>query len=317
MWPAEYKVSKRVKIGVAGAGVFGCYHASKYAAHDSADLVAIFDLDSDRAAELAGAHGAAAIGDFDGFLDKIDAAVIATPAVSHFDLALAALSRGRHVFVEKPLALSLGDADRLVKEAEARGRVLQVGHQERYVFDAAGLLNWQTSPKRIECWRMAPATGRGLDVSAVYDLMVHDLDLVRQLTAADVRDVSASGDADETEVEIVLSNGASAHLAVNRNAATLRRGIKLEFEDGVIEFDFVDRKITNSTATDLSISFDAADAPLAFRDPLAYGADRFLAAILEGADPTVSGRCGRAAIEWATMIEQAKISSDRQAQVRP
>jgi len=312
-------VSKSVRIGVAGAGAFGAHHAAKYADHEKAVLTAVYDIDAGRAGALAHKHGASAINDVDALLGAVDALVIAAPASRHYDLAKRALTAGCHVFVEKPLALTLKEADALIAAASARSLVLQVGHQERYVFEAAGLMRRKSSPLRIECRRCAPPTGRGLDVSAVFDLMVHDLDLVRQLTASDVAHIAAEGDGDTVQAELVLENGAVAVLRVDRNARVLERSMELVYEDGVIQVDFVNRKFSNSTPTALSTTFDAADAPLAFRDPLAFGADRFLTAIVYGVDPIVTGPHGRAAIEWALMIEQAQSTvaiADAQARQR-
>jgi len=301
-------VVKRVKIGVAGAGAFGGHHAAKYADHEKAVLTAVYDIDAERSQALAEKHGARVAGDISNLLDAVDAVVITAPARRHYEIAARALGAGRHVFVEKPLALRLDEADALIREAATRGLVLQVGHQERYVFEAAGLMRRKKPPLRIECRRCAPPTGRGMDVSAVFDLMVHDLDLVRQLTLSNVAHVKAEGGADTTQAELILENGAVAVLTVDRNARALVRAMKLIYDDGVISFDFVNRKITNSTPTALTAEFDAAGAPLAFRDPLAFGADRFLTAILDGVDPIVTGQHGRAALEWALMIEEARSS---------
>jgi len=298
-------VLKRVNIGVAGAGVFGGHHASKYAIHDKATLRAIYDLDLARAELLAAQHGASAFDDIDDFLNGIDAVIIAAPASSHFNLAEQALRAGRHVFVEKPLAMTLNEADALIALAGKRDLVLQVGHQERYVFEAAGMLARPAPPIRIECKRCAPPTGRGMDVSAIFDLMIHDLDLLRQLTRSKIAHLKVTGDSDEVHAELVLENGVVAVMEASRRAASLTRTMSLTYSDGVIDFDFVNRKTVNTTPTGLCVELDAADAPYALRDPLGFGANGFIDAIMGGVDPVVTGQHGRAAIEWALMIEDA------------
>lgn len=298
-------LSDCVRIGVAGAGVFGGYHASKYAAHKSSNLVAIFDPDTARAASLAEKHNATAINDLDDFFQQVDAVVVTSPASVHFDVAEQALRAGRHVFIEKPITLEAAHADALISAAKAQGLVLQVGHQERYVFDAAGLLARGKAPKKIDCVRCGPASGRCEDVSVVFDLMVHDIDLVRELTRSDIQHITAEGSAGEVDAELVLENGAIVSLKASRQAELRERRMSLIYDDGVIEFDFVNRTLNNSTPAILGQVFDADNAPLALRDPLEFGAQCFLQAIQENGKPLVSGEAGRDAIAWALRIEEA------------
>ena len=140
----------KLKVGVAGAGVFGNYHAQKAAASARADLMGIFDVDLARAEKLAEAFGTTAYTDYAAFLDVCEAVVIAVPATWHEPLARQAIEANRHVLVEKPLALT-GDAARdLADEAAARGRILQVGHQERFVAMAMGVLAIEEKPLLVD-----------------------------------------------------------------------------------------------------------------------------------------------------------------------
>lgn len=304
-------MSKRVKIGVLGAGAFGGYHAAKYADHENAELTVVADNDLARARELAQKHNAWATSSIDQALERIDAAVVTTPAHTHADLALKALRRGVHVFVEKPIATSLGDADAMLREADVNGCVLQVGHQERYVFEAAGLFDIPAAPATIDCFRCAPATGRGMDVSAVLDLMVHDLDLVRRLTNGPLVNIDAEGDDQSMSAVLSFANGQIARLTASREAPTLKRRIELCYENGDIAFDFVKRKVENSSPHALGPMFESADAALALRDPLAFGADGFVTAIQNGEPPAITGEDGRAALDWALKIEHAASIDDR------
>ena len=130
-----------IKIGVAGAGVFGNNHANKVKGDTRAQLIGIFDLHLDRAQELAAKHGVKGFDNLEEFLSQIDALVVATPAVAHGGVARAALNAGKHCLVEKPLAASAEDAKILCEISEAKGLILQAGHQERYIFKAMGLLD--------------------------------------------------------------------------------------------------------------------------------------------------------------------------------
>ena len=298
-------MTKRIRIGVAGAGVFGGYHCSKISDLPQADLAGVFDIDHARASALAGKNHTLAATTFQALLERADAVVIATPAISHFELAEAALRAGRHVFVEKPVALTTREASQLIALAQAAGVVLQVGHQERYVAEAAGLFGRDAAPVKVNCVRQTASSGRCEDVSVVLDLMIHDIDLIRTLTDAELKSVVATGDAHAVEAELVLTNGSTVMLTASRRSASPERRMNLIYEDGLIEFDFVNRKATNTTPSPLQAQFSDEDLPLAFRDPLAFGASAFVAAIENKGAPIVPGEDGRRALEWALAIEQA------------
>ena len=296
---------EKISIGVAGAGVFGAHHIAKIAAHEHAVFAGVCDLNNARATALAEKFGGSVFSDFADLVAAVDAVVVAAPASKHFELAQTALLAGKHTFVEKPLALSLNDADELIELASSKGLVLQVGHQERYVFDAVGLFDRDKAPQQIECARSTDAVGRCEDVSVIFDLMIHDLDLVRKLTKGEPLAVTAAGDPDSVSAEFTLSNGTTAVMSAARKAPTVERRMKLIYDDGVIEFDFVNRTCSNSTPQALKADVNQAADSLAMSDPLAFGADQFVSAIISNADPIVSGKDGRAAVNWALQIEAA------------
>ena len=298
-------VTKPIKIGVAGAGVFGGHHCAKYAAHDAATLAGVHDIDERRMTALAGRFGVPAFADYASLIDASDAIVVAAPASAHYDLARQALAAGRHVFIEKPIALEIAEADALIRLARAKGAILQIGHQERYVAEAAGLLARGVSPVKIDCVRRTGASGRCEDVSVMLDLMVHDIDLIRKLTRADIESVTASGDAHNARAELILSNGAVVNIEASRRADAPERRMTLVYEDGVIEFDFIKRSSSNTTPAAVTCCFKRDAAPLACTDPLGYGASAFIDAILKGGAPIVTGEDGRHALDWARRIEAA------------
>lgn len=298
-------MSSKLKIGIAGAGVFGSYHAAKYVNHAEADLVGVFDPDQKRAEDFARKFNASTYVDYADFLAAVDAVVIAAPASQHFQLAEAALHSGRHVFVEKPIALSVEAADTLIAIADEAGLVLQVGHQERYVCDAVGLLGRDKSPIKIDCIRYVPFSGRCDDVSVAFDLMVHDLDIIRQLTKSEIREISAEGDSDKIRAEFTLGNDALVSVRAGRRADRAERRMTLVYDDGVIDFDFANRTFTNTTPIEMGNAFESERAPLAMRDPLEHGAALFVNAINAGETPLVTGHDGRDAVAWACAIEDA------------
>jgi predicted dehydrogenase len=302
---ARVRVVKRLRTGVAGAGVFGGHHARKHAASSRIDLIGIFDPDAQKAEALAAETGAGVFSSFPDLLAAIDAVTIAAPAAAHFPLAAAALKAGRHVYVEKPLALSIADADSLIQQAEQRGLILQVGHQERFVLAAMGLPRGDRMPLSLEFGRAGPPTGRGEDVAVALDLMIHDLDLARLFGFSKPKQVDACGAYDESVATLTFENGATASFVASRRSNDRQRVMKAVYDDGVIEIDFLKRTIVNGTGASLAAN-DFAAGPAALADPLGASVEAFVAAALDGKRAIVDGKAGRGALEWALLIEQAR-----------
>lgn len=304
-------MAKKLRAGVAGAGVFGGYHANKYVEAADAELTAIFDMDLMRAEDAASQREAKGTDDFAALLDVVDILTIATPATTHAGLARQALESGKHVLVEKPIALDLLAADELIALAKSKNRVLQVGHQERYVADSFGLFD-RESPTHIRSRRLNKFSGRAMDVSVVFDLMVHDLDLIALLAdtdRAEIRQLTAKAEhgdkADYVDVVIETPTGITAHLSASRLEEAPNRDLTLTYKAGEVGLDFLSRAITNTTGTPLTASFDADDKPRALADPLAFGTESFIASILSGQPPLVGGPAGRRALSLALIIEEA------------
>ena len=304
------RTGETIRAGVAGAGVFGGYHAQKYAEAEDAALAAVFDPDAGRAEALAERHGARAFTEYGDFLHAVDVVTVATPAPFHAELAARAMERGRHVLVEKPLAMTLEGADLLVAMADQAGLVLQTGHQERYVARALGLLD-RGAPRGVRSRRLNRFSGRAMDVSVVMDLMIHDLDLLATLAGTEQGEVvSCRAVAERGEhadrVDVVLSvGGIEAELSASRLEDAPLRDLHLAFEGGEVHLNFLTREVRNDTDTPLTGSLGDADGALELRDPLAYGTQSFLRAVREGARPEVSGQAGRAALRLALQVERA------------
>ena len=294
-----------LKLGVAGAGVFGSYHAAKIDAREDLHLAGVYDTEHSRADALASKFSTTPYDDFSAFIADLDGVVIAAPATTHFELGEAALIAGKHVFIEKPVATNTSAARALVDIAAEKSLVLQAGHQERYVCEAIGLFSRSRMPQRIECIRHVPFTGRCGDVSAVLDLMVHDIDVIRHITGAELLNVSADGDSEKVAAELFLSTGTLAILSARRAASASERRMTIVYDDGAIDFDFIRRTLSNTTESPISSVFDAGAAPLAVRDPLAYGAELFANGIRRGKTLGVSGEDAANTVEWARKIEQA------------
>ena len=286
-----------------GAGAFGRHHASKYRGIEGVELIGIADPCPEvRKASLAN-HGVQAVADWRELLGKVDLVSVCSPAVTHAAIVRAFLNSGANVLVEKPIATSLEEADALITLARNTGRVLTVGHQERFVFQGTGLLDSREVPLDISCWRMGPWTGRSADVSVVLDLMIHDLDLVHQLIPLAVRNVDARSRAlhgvlaDEVFATVTFANGSVAHLETSRISDARRRGMRAEYRDGVIEIDFITRKIRNTTPRPLKA--------LEMGDPLAESVASFVRSVRHGAAPLVRPQEARRALQTALMIDDA------------
>ena len=303
MAPQRIRHNGTLKAAVIGAGAFGRHHASKYRGIAGVELIAIADPSAEvRKASFAN-HGVHAVADWRQLLGLVDLVSVCSPAVTHAGIVRAFLNSGANVLVEKPIATSLDEADALIALAASTGRVLTVGHQERFVFAGTGLLDSAEIPQEISCWRMGPWTGRSADVSVVLDLMIHDLDLVHQMVPFAVREVDARARAlhgylaDEVSASVAFSNGTLAHLETSRISETRRRGMRAAYKDGVIEIDFITRKVRNTTPRPLRA--------LEMGDPLAESVASFVGSVRANAAPMVRPQEARRALQTALMIDDA------------
>jgi predicted dehydrogenase len=279
--------------GVIGAGVFGGYHARQYARLDGVVLSAVYDPHPERAAALAVPLGGRAFHDLDAFLDAVDVVTIASPATFHAAQALAAIAAGKPVYVEKPIAVSVADAEKVLAAARARNLVVACGHQERVVFRAMGLLDIPEQPLLLEALRHGPPSERSRDVSAVLDLMVHDIDLALSLSSAEPTTaegegrLGASGNWDVARAEVSFEDGFTTLFDVSRMAPERKRTMRVVYPSGEVEIDFLTRAFRNTTP--FALNPDFADTPAA-KDPLGASVEAFLQAVRgEAPRPVVTG----------------------------
>ena len=292
-----------LRAGVVGIGAFGRHHAAKYALMDGVELVGVADpCIKARRAAMAN-HGVQVFAEWRDLLGAVDVVSVCSPAMTHAAIVRAFLNAGAHVLVEKPIATRLGEADQLVALALGTGRVLTVGHQERFVFARTGLLDYADAPLSVECWRLGEWTGRGSDVSVVLDLMIHDLDLVHRLVPGAVSAIEAAGltlksrRMDEVEAQLEFENGTEVRLSASRVANHRRRGMRAIYTDGVIEIDFIARTVRNTTRRHLN--------PLVLDDPLGESLKAFVDAARGEAEPIVRPEEARLALATALRIEDS------------
>lgn len=298
-----------LRCGVVGAGVFGGYHANQYAKLPGATLAAVFDLDLARAQAVAGPLGGQAFTDMAAFLEAVDAVSVTSPATTHFDAAMAALKAGKATYVEKPLAVSMDDAEALIAAARKAGKPLGVGHQERMVFKAMGLFDVPEKPLRLQAIRRGTYSPRNLDVSCVLDLMIHDIDLALALSGAEASSVEATAKvlhgplADEVKAEAIFDDGLVALFEASRIADARERRMLIVYPSGEVEIDFLTRAFRNTTP--FALNPDFTDTPIG-KDPLGAALGAFVAAARgDAAHLPAEAEEGARALDLALAVEQA------------
>jgi len=244
---------KPVRIAVAGAGHMGKLHAAKVAALGQAGgdavLVAVADLDAERAREVAAAHGVRAVADLRELAGELDAAIVAVPTVAHGAVVSVALELGLDVLVEKPIAASVEEAEALLARARARGALLQVGHLEWFNAAMRTVAARVRRPRFFEGHRMGPFPARATDVDVVRDLMIHDIDIVQRLVGAEPERVEAIGvpvltdKVDIANARLTFPCGAVANLTASRVSPTPMRKLRFFQADGYFSIDFLEQAV--------------------------------------------------------------------------
>ncbi len=312
-------MADQLRVGVIGAGHFGRFHALKLAANPRVALAGLHDPDAARAREVGREVHASALPLAD-LWAAVDAVVIAAPAEAHHGLAAAALSAGKHVLVEKPIAATLAQADHLAELARARGLVLQVGHLVRYSAEFAAVASRMEKPLYIEATRIAPFKPRGTDVSVILDLMIHDLDLVLALVGSELASVDAVGapvasaHEDIANARLRFANGCVATITASRISTKTERKMRLFAAGGYMSVNFVDRKLTligRERGLPIPGGQGARIEETSWREHDALAAEQaaFLASIGEGAPVLVDAAAGRTALAAALAVTESMAQS--------
>ncbi|HHL39674.1 MAG TPA: Gfo/Idh/MocA family oxidoreductase [Deltaproteobacteria bacterium] len=306
---------KKLRAAVIGAGYLGRFHARKYGELDGVELVGVADIDGERAAEVAAMTGAEPFEDYRDLLGRVDAVSIVTPTQTHYPIALDFLRNGVDVLVEKPMTVTVDEADRLIDEADRAGRVLQVGHLERFNGAVVSLEGRVDNPMFIESHRLSPFPDRGTDVDVVLDLMIHDIDIILNLVDSEVEWVDAVGvpvistHVDIANARIRFGNGCVANVTASRISKERMRRIRLFQWDAYMAIDYASQHISvfRRTASGPDGPPTIAEEVLDIEktDALAEEIRAFVRSCAEGTAPVVSGRDGRRALEVAVRIQES------------
>ena len=238
-----------LKVGVIGAGHLGKFHLNNWAVIEGVQLMGFCDIDDDNAKLVSEKYNIPRYKNAEELIDACDAVDIVAPTTSHFQLCEAAIKKGKHVFVEKPLANTMDEARELVKLAKEANIKFQVGHVERFNPAFLALAEHTLQPMFIEVHRLAQFNPRGTDVSVILDLMIHDIDIILSLVKSNVNYISANGVAvmsdtpDIANVRIEFDNGCVANLTSSRISMKKMRKMRLFQKDAYIGIDFLEKKV--------------------------------------------------------------------------
>jgi predicted dehydrogenase len=323
----------RLRTAVIGVGHLGQHHARILAGMPDVELVGVVDANPEQAKLIAARLNTTPYDAFEPLLTSVDAVSVVTPTVHHHRVAAAFLRAGVPVLVEKPVCRTVAEADELITLAERAGVPLQVGHIERFNPAFEELVRRPIRAKFVEAERHGPYTGRSIDIGAVLDLMIHDLDLLLSLVGSPVRSVSAVGAAifggheDMVNARLEFENGCVAHVTASRITRHPKRRLRVWAPEGYAGIDFVTRKLTlvqmGEEVRRQGLRVEDLDAAARARlkddvfgrylqvlnldgdrkgDQLTSELKHFLDCVRTGSQPRVGGRAGRDALELAERV---------------
>jgi predicted dehydrogenase len=237
-----------LKVGIFGVGHLGKFHISNWKEIEGVKIIGFFDPNNDNANDVINTHGLKRFSDEEKLIEACDVIDVITPTDLHYEVCMMAIRKGKHVFVEKPLAHTLQEGKDLVNIVREAGVKMQVGHVERFNPAYLALKEMNLNPMFIEVHRLAQFNPRGTEVSVILDLMIHDIDIILSLVKSDVKSISASGVAvmtdtpDIANVRIEFNNGCVANLTSSRISMKKMRKVRLFQKDAYIGIDLLEKK---------------------------------------------------------------------------
>jgi predicted dehydrogenase len=316
-----------VKIGVIGTGHLGNIHTKLLQQIPECELVGIYDKNPEQAATVAQSYGIPAFPTVEALLEQVDAVSIATITSAHHEIGKICLEHNKHVIVEKPITVTIPEAEELVALAAERHLILQVGHIERFNPALLSLEHYLLEPLFIQSDRLAQFNPRGTDVAVVLDLMIHDIDIILSLVKSEVTHIEASGvpvvsgTVDIANARIEFANGAVANVTASRISQKKLRKMRLFQRDGYIALDFTtgvsevfrllpgDAQLNEGTISFGELGVGERKKKVVYEQPeskdinaLQYELSLFVKAVAEGTQPVVSGADGLRALKVANEI---------------
>ena len=307
-------------MAVVGVGQLGSRHARVFSELDGAELVGVADSNLERARGVAANCGVRAVADFRELVKDVRAFSVAVPTVDHEAVTLELLEAGIHVLVEKPIASTRAQAERMTKAADARGLRLAVGHTERHNPAVEALLSQRKDPRFIEVHRLASFSPRSLDIDVVLDLMIHDLDVVMTLVGREVASLEAVGvpvltpRVDIANARLRFEGGAVANITASRVSQEKVRKLRVFERDCYVSLDYQNQEAIRYRilpGEGQRPDIEKEELSLVNEEPLKRELQDFLESVVEGRAPRVTGEDGTRALELALRIVTAMKDSDR------
>ncbi len=300
-----------IRVGVVGVGVMGRHHARVYDQLGGCALVGVHDVDADRRDSVAAEFGVTGFAELADLLAEVDAVTIAVPTPDHYEIGLACLEAGRDLLVEKPLAPSLPEADGLIEAAGAGGRVLQVGHIERFNPAVEAMSRIVEEPGFIEVDRLGSLVPRSLETDVILDLMIHDIDIVHSLVGGEVVEIRAVGvpiltDAiDFANARLEFDNGCIVNLTASRVSVNRIRKVRIFQPEAYLSVDYTAQsvehyRLVRTAGTPSGIETSCIDPP--DEEPLVRQLVDFVANCESRNTPRSDGHAGRQALQTALAI---------------
>lgn len=319
---------EKIRAAVVGVGYLGRFHAQKYAQAPGCELLAVADSRQQARDQVGGELGVRTVADYRELLGVVDAVSVVTQTPAHFEIARDFLNSGAHVLVEKPITESAAEARELIALAKRGQRVLQVGHLERFNAAILAAEPFLSSPRFIECHRLAPYRERGTDVNVILDLMIHDIDIVQTIVGSTIATIDAVGTpvfSDEIDIcnaRIRFENGCVANATASRVSLKTERKMRVFEDDAYLSLDLQQKILTvirkkgpGDPPGPLPVNIE--EQSLEQGDALRAEIESFLDCIRTGKPPVVSGEAGLMALETATRItEQVQKSLAERAAAR-
>jgi predicted dehydrogenase len=306
---------QKIRAAVIGVGYLGRFHAQKYAEAAGCELVGVVDPDGAARQQVAAELRTRALSGHRELLGAVDAVSVVTPTPEHFPIARAFLESGAHVLVEKPITETPAEARELIGVAARAGRILQVGHLERFNAAILAAEPYLKSPNFLECNRMAPYRERGTDVNVVLDLMIHDIDIVQNIVGAPLASIDAVGtpvfseEIDIANARLRFANGCVANVTASRVSMKTERKLRIFEGDAYLSIDLQQKILTvirkrapGETPGPLPVTIE--EQSLEGGDALKAEIDSFLECIRTGRSPVVPGEAGLTALETAIRITE-------------
>ena len=297
-----------IRVGVVGVGSIGIHHARIYSGLEWVRLTAIADTDFTKAQEAASKYNCKAYDDYLQIMADVDAVSIAVPTVMHYQVAMDFLKGNKDILVEKPITSDLKEAEGLISEADKRGRILQVGHLERFNAGVSLISSMIYDPKFIESHRLSPFLGRGTDVDVTLDLMIHDIDIILSLVDSDISDLRATGakvltnNIDVSHAWIEFKNGCTAEVVASRVSPEKVRQLNVFQHNAYLSLNYQSQEIL--CYRNISDKIEMELKKPAEKEPLREQLLSFVECVRNRSKPLVSGHEGKEALKVALRISE-------------